>query len=666
LFAACYAIMIWTGTFPSPSAPAVLQLSSFIERAATSTASPMSTILVSLTYLERVPSFAHLSATGHPACWSRLRHSIASYAAGRGLTALDAAGAQQAESLAAGKCLWTGAFILADAYMNDNAFACRSWQEVTEIPAVTCSLLKNCFLQGLGHSLHVPVDLYVRWIEKLRGFLLASPDAGASPQRDMIESLGSALAAAAVSARVSSIGPCAPGVVDGLTVGIPDKTFSTSSPSSSSGSLRQASPPPLLTLGSIDLMRSRSTGSLAASASSPSSDSGVGISYLSNPYPSRLVVGALSSSLPSSPAANFLGPAHRAQFRLLSAGSIQPRSHLSVAHAHQHLPASASPRDAYWAKLGSSPRHHHFHAHHTPTIPSAATPMAVVSTLSSPESIIHGVRSDGRVHKSAISQQLVLHSKGLATPEFFSSLGPASEIELSQLLCMPPLQQARQDAMRQLAVHVIPAETSPVQEQQQQQQHPHPQMWADGEVFELPQGGGNPLLALVPLAPSPGPLFDIAADLGLQLEPSVAPTSTLLDSQALPTQMMQQQQQQRQLQKIQLFQQLQHQQRLQRQKQLLIEALRQRRIRALAAEVERRRAAAEQQRQLQAQAQVLRQLQLEQLLQLQDAGDAAARLRQQQEKLQQQLRREQEQMAQMAQLLQLPNAAATAAWSGLL
>ncbi|KAI9342076.1 hypothetical protein DFJ73DRAFT_533851 [Zopfochytrium polystomum] len=75
LFAAYYVAMIWTGSFLSIDTATLHQLAAYIERIVAATSSPMSTLLVSLVYLERLRARAFKNPDSH-AWWSNLQNQI--------------------------------------------------------------------------------------------------------------------------------------------------------------------------------------------------------------------------------------------------------------------------------------------------------------------------------------------------------------------------------------------------------------------------------------------------------------------------------------------------------------------------------------------------------------------------------------------------------------
>ncbi|KAJ3211386.1 hypothetical protein HDU67_004570, partial [Dinochytrium kinnereticum] len=51
--------------------------------------------------------------------------------------------------------VWVAALMLADAYLNDNAFLCKSWAEVTAIPTAECASMRRAFLSCVDHDLAI-------------------------------------------------------------------------------------------------------------------------------------------------------------------------------------------------------------------------------------------------------------------------------------------------------------------------------------------------------------------------------------------------------------------------------------------------------------------------------------------------------------------------------
>ncbi|KAI9360419.1 hypothetical protein DFJ73DRAFT_80476 [Zopfochytrium polystomum] len=204
LFSACYISFVCTGVFPSPEADSTLRLAATIDRVVSATASPSATLLVSLIYLERLRSSrasqARLSSSDVRAAWRVLQNSnspehIAMFT-GAGssssssrrhhsnhFAAKIAAKAQLSPSNASSVSsdsaitptvsarlhrIWSAAFILADAFMNDNAFTCQSWSIVTDYTPNDCVSLKRCFLMCLDHDVWIKPGEYRAWVRMFK------------------------------------------------------------------------------------------------------------------------------------------------------------------------------------------------------------------------------------------------------------------------------------------------------------------------------------------------------------------------------------------------------------------------------------------------------------------------------------------------------------------
>jgi Cyclin len=63
--------------------------------------------------------------------------------------------------------LWITALMLADATMNDAAYATKSWSLVTKIPIQECIRMRRVFLQVVNYDLHVTEVQYGLWINNL-------------------------------------------------------------------------------------------------------------------------------------------------------------------------------------------------------------------------------------------------------------------------------------------------------------------------------------------------------------------------------------------------------------------------------------------------------------------------------------------------------------------
>ena len=64
--------------------------------------------------------------------------------------------------------IWTTALMLADAAMNDSAYATKSWAQVTKIPLAECIQMRRVFLEVVNYDLHVTESQYSSWINALQ------------------------------------------------------------------------------------------------------------------------------------------------------------------------------------------------------------------------------------------------------------------------------------------------------------------------------------------------------------------------------------------------------------------------------------------------------------------------------------------------------------------
>ncbi|KAJ1567850.1 hypothetical protein HK405_004550, partial [Cladochytrium tenue] len=250
VFAACYITFVCTGVFPSPDADSTLKLASAIDRVMSATVSPSATLLVSLIYLERLRSTraSQARAASHDAraAWRTLQHaqeqvhpmfaptssparrggSVRYGADGRARGMKPASISTAADTITPAVSsrlhrIWSAAFILADCFMNDNAFTCQSWSIVTDYTPEDCVALKRCFLLCLDHDVWIRPGEYRAWSrmfrERVRAAaaaassdpLAASSSAGRYFTREMDKGLERAVAlAAAAAARIQDeIGP---------------------------------------------------------------------------------------------------------------------------------------------------------------------------------------------------------------------------------------------------------------------------------------------------------------------------------------------------------------------------------------------------------------------------------------------------------------------------
>jgi hypothetical protein len=63
--------------------------------------------------------------------------------------------------------VWSASLMLADVYLNDAAYAVKSWSDVTGIPIKECISIRKTFLQMIKYTLHVTLQEYNTWISKL-------------------------------------------------------------------------------------------------------------------------------------------------------------------------------------------------------------------------------------------------------------------------------------------------------------------------------------------------------------------------------------------------------------------------------------------------------------------------------------------------------------------
>ena len=67
--------------------------------------------------------------------------------------------------------IWLTALMLADIFLNDNAFTTKSWAEASGIPATDIAIQKREFLFGLNFKLKIQDDEYCLWLSILESFL---------------------------------------------------------------------------------------------------------------------------------------------------------------------------------------------------------------------------------------------------------------------------------------------------------------------------------------------------------------------------------------------------------------------------------------------------------------------------------------------------------------
>ncbi|KAJ3323235.1 hypothetical protein HDV06_002002 [Boothiomyces sp. JEL0866] len=64
--------------------------------------------------------------------------------------------------------LWTTSLMLADVYLNDAAYAVKSWSQVTKTPISDCIKMRKMFLETINYDLHVTEQDYGNWITSLQ------------------------------------------------------------------------------------------------------------------------------------------------------------------------------------------------------------------------------------------------------------------------------------------------------------------------------------------------------------------------------------------------------------------------------------------------------------------------------------------------------------------
>ncbi|KAJ3372559.1 hypothetical protein HDU91_003257 [Kappamyces sp. JEL0680] len=64
--------------------------------------------------------------------------------------------------------IWVTALMLADAVINDAAYAVKSWSDVTKIPVQECIKMRQVFLEIISYDLHVSEVQYDAWINSLQ------------------------------------------------------------------------------------------------------------------------------------------------------------------------------------------------------------------------------------------------------------------------------------------------------------------------------------------------------------------------------------------------------------------------------------------------------------------------------------------------------------------
>ncbi|KAJ3103105.1 hypothetical protein HDU97_010385 [Phlyctochytrium planicorne] len=155
LFVACYAVEIWTGQILEMDHPYILYFSKFAQKVLRATSTDAATAIVSLFYMERLrervdadevmlktptsPTSPLLSPQSPPLS---PQPTISSYLS---LWRSIPSGSEHR--------VWSAALMLADANLNDNAFLCKSWSEVTGIAVAECVAMRRCFLSCVGHDL---------------------------------------------------------------------------------------------------------------------------------------------------------------------------------------------------------------------------------------------------------------------------------------------------------------------------------------------------------------------------------------------------------------------------------------------------------------------------------------------------------------------------------
>ncbi|KAI8905537.1 hypothetical protein EDD86DRAFT_211707 [Gorgonomyces haynaldii] len=75
------------------------------------------------------------------------------------------------------------ALMLADSYLNDNAYSVKSWAQVSSFSPKELIAMRREFLNSLGYGLHLSRVEYSRWLDRLRhfGLFMAPVPAPLSP-----------------------------------------------------------------------------------------------------------------------------------------------------------------------------------------------------------------------------------------------------------------------------------------------------------------------------------------------------------------------------------------------------------------------------------------------------------------------------------------------------
>ncbi|KAJ3097738.1 hypothetical protein HDU96_000283 [Phlyctochytrium bullatum] len=120
------------------------------------------TAVASLLYMERLRRRALASPS--PAFWWGLAGSALGKPRHSWTAGLDASGRSPQPSPPSGAQgphggaehrVWVAGLMLADAYLNDNAFLCRSWAEVTGFTTQECVAMRKAFLTCIDHDLNL-------------------------------------------------------------------------------------------------------------------------------------------------------------------------------------------------------------------------------------------------------------------------------------------------------------------------------------------------------------------------------------------------------------------------------------------------------------------------------------------------------------------------------
>jgi hypothetical protein len=67
--------------------------------------------------------------------------------------------------------IWLTSLALADDYLNDNTYTCKSWSIASGFPAKECVLMKQEFLKVIDFRLHVETRDYHDWFSQCQGLL---------------------------------------------------------------------------------------------------------------------------------------------------------------------------------------------------------------------------------------------------------------------------------------------------------------------------------------------------------------------------------------------------------------------------------------------------------------------------------------------------------------